>query len=144
MSFDVTFHAIECGVTTCPGYGESDHNNHSVMIEGNPILLNCIAKGSLETWKLPENFTVVTLGRFYPVSFKKRSWENYPSDVDQKITEHALNILDCVQKVDLSEITWQHVKKIIKKSLRKKLFCWKNHIIVNFLYFRLKFGGDTP
>ena len=28
--------------------------------------------------------TVVTLGRFYRVSLKKRSWENYPSDVDKK------------------------------------------------------------
>ena len=36
------------------------------------------------------------------------------------------------------------LKKIIKKSLRKKLFYWKNHKFVNFLYFQLKFGSDTP
>ena len=23
LSLDITFHAIECGVTTCPGYGET-------------------------------------------------------------------------------------------------------------------------
>ena len=46
------------------------------------------------------HFTVVTLGRFNPVSFKKGSWENNSSDVDPKITNHALNILDCVQQID--------------------------------------------
>ena len=47
---------------------------------------------------LPKNFTVVTLGRFYPVSFKKRSLEDDLSDVDQEITEHALNILIAYEK----------------------------------------------
>ena len=36
------------------------------------------------------------------------------------------------------------LKKIIKKSLHKKLFYVKNYNFVNFLYFHLKFGGDTP
>ena len=36
------------------------------------------------------------------------------------------------------------LKTIIKKSLRYKLFYGKNHNFVNFSYFQLKFGGDTP
>ena len=40
-------------------------------------------------------------GSILPSQFRKRSWENYPSDVDQKIMEHALNTLDFVQKVGL-------------------------------------------
>ena len=32
------------------------------------------------------------------------------------------------------------LKKIIKKSLRKKLFYWKSHNFVIFLYFKLKFA----
>ena len=31
LSLDITFHAIECGVTTCPGYGESWHKLTSLI-----------------------------------------------------------------------------------------------------------------
>ena len=31
MSLDITFHAIECGVTTCPGYGGSCHKRPSLI-----------------------------------------------------------------------------------------------------------------
>ena len=30
-SLDITFHAIECGETTCPGYGESCHRWSSLI-----------------------------------------------------------------------------------------------------------------
>ena len=36
------------------------------------------------------------------------------------------------------------LEKIIKRSMRIKLFHSKNHNFVNFLYFELKFEVDTP
>ena len=35
LSLDITFHAIECGVTTCPGHGESCHRWLSLIGEEN-------------------------------------------------------------------------------------------------------------
>ena len=31
LGLDIIFHAIECGVTTCPGYGESCHRLYSLI-----------------------------------------------------------------------------------------------------------------
>ena len=44
--------------------------------------------------------------------------------MDQKITEHALNILDCIQKVGLQEITW-HVEKNHYEVIAQKTFSLK-------------------
>ena len=58
LSLDITFHAIECGVTTCPGYGESCHrwpflikwSLTTIVLRLKEIrYCSVVARGSLET-----------------------------------------------------------------------------------------------
>ena len=58
FSLDITFHAIECGVTTCPGYGESCHRWPSLIKWSLTTIVlrlkelrycSIVARGSLKT-----------------------------------------------------------------------------------------------
>ena len=59
LSLDITFHAIECGVTTCPGHGESCHRWPSLIKWSLTTIVlrlkeirycSIVARGSLKTW----------------------------------------------------------------------------------------------
>ena len=58
LSLDITFYAIECGMTTCPGYGESCHRWPSLIKWSIITIVSClkkirycliVARGSLKT-----------------------------------------------------------------------------------------------
>ena len=63
MSLDITFHAIECGVTTCPGYGES-----------------CQRWPSLINW----SYYIILLCTY---------WEHYFPSMKKKVTDEKISTL---------------------------------------------------
>ena len=60
LSLDITFHAIECGVTTCPRYGESCHRwpSHIFTIKGNPMSFNC-SQGFTQNLGMSQSFLIL-------------------------------------------------------------------------------------
>ena len=66
LSLDITFHAIECGVTTCPGYGESCHRWPSLIKWSLTTIVlrlkeirycSIVARGSLKTLAYNTQYT---------------------------------------------------------------------------------------